>query len=82
MISGRMFFYDTKQSIAERAKFLIEFYKLKDIKYVLVNNKSIKKPILIDNLKIKPDRAVLENHFWFIHENNLEKDPNPPISEK
>lgn len=82
MISGRMFFYNTKQSIAERSKFLIEFYKLKDIKYVLVNNKSLKKEISIDNLKIKPDRAVLENHFWFIHENNLEKDPNPPILEK
>jgi hypothetical protein len=42
----------------------------------------LKKGISVDNVKIKPDRAVLENHFWFIHENNLEKDPNPPISEK
>ena len=60
----------------------MEFYKIKDVKYVLVNNKDLKKEILLDNLKIKPDRVVLKNHFWFITENNLEKDPNPPILEE
>jgi len=42
----------------------------------------LKKEISVDNLKIKPNKMVLEDNFWFISENNLEKDPNPPISEK
>lgn len=82
MISGRMFWYKSKESLTEKVKFLMKIYKLKGIKYVLVNNKLLKKGISVDNVKIKPDRAVLENHFWFIHENNLEKDPNPIISKK
>jgi len=82
MISGYMFWYKSDESLADKVKFLLKAYKLKDVKYVLVNNKLLKKEILIDNLKIKPNKMVLEDNFWFISENNLEKDPNPPISEK
>jgi hypothetical protein len=76
MISGQMFFYkDRKKSLLEIIKRLIELYQVENIKYVLVHPDSLSKMQVIDNIKIKPKRGVLPNHFWFISENNIENRP-------
>jgi len=70
MISGKMYYHDEQDSLENKIQFLIRFYKIENISCVLVNNKLLNEEILIKNIKIKPDPIVLENHFWFIQENN------------
>ncbi len=83
MIYGNMYWLrETKLSLSEHVQLLIELYNIKDIKYVLVNRLSLDKEIVIDNIKIKPNNAVLVNHFWFIQENNSEKCPNTSKRQK
>ena len=77
MIYGHMYWLkETKLSLSGHVQLLIELYNIKNIKYVLVNKLSLDKEIVVDNIKIKPNNAVIVNHFWFIRENNPEKCPN------
>ena len=79
MIYGHMYWLkETKLSLPEHVRLLIELYNIQDIKYVLVNKMSLDKEIVVDNIKIKPNNAVLVNHFWFIYENNSENGQNIP----
>ena len=83
MILGKMYWLkENKLSLPEHIRLLIELYKPKNIKYVLVNRLSLDKEIVVDNIKIKPNNAVIENHFWFIQENNIKNCQNTPILEK
>ncbi len=74
MIYGNMYWLkETKLSVPGHIQLLIELHNIKNIKYVLVNKLSLDKEITVDNIKIKPNKAVLRNHFWFIQENNFKK---------
>ena len=79
MAYGNMYWLrEEKLSLPEHIRLLIELYNIKDIKYVLVNRLSLDKEITVDNIKIKPNSAVIVNHFWFIRENNSEKKTKYP----
>ena len=74
MIYGHMYWLkETKLSVPGHIQLLIKLHNIENIKYVLVNKLSLDKEITVDNIRIKPDNAVLVNHFWFIYENNSEK---------
>ncbi len=64
---------ETKLSVPEHIQSLIETHNIKNIKYVLVNKLSIEKEITVDNVKIKPNKTVLPNYFWFIQGNKPKK---------
>ena len=77
MILGKMYWIkENKLSLPGHIRLLIELYKPKNIKYVLVSRLSLDKEIVVNNIKIKPNKIVLVNHFWFIEENNIENCPN------
>ena len=83
MILGKMYWLkETKLSLSGHIRLLIELYKPKNIKYVLVNRLSLDKEIVVDSIKIKPNKMVLVNHFWFIQENNIENSINIPKKHK
>ncbi len=71
MIYGHMYWLkETKLSVPEHIQLLIKLHNIENVKYVLVNKLSLDKEITVDSIRIKPDNAVLMNHFWFIYENN------------
>ena len=83
VISGNMYWLKkSKLSLPERIQLLIEWHKPKNIKYVLVSRHSLDKEIVVDNIKIKPNKIVIENHFWFIQVNNIENGTNIPNMKK
>jgi hypothetical protein len=83
MISGNMYFIrDKKKSTSELIKSLIKIHNPKNIKYVLVHPNVLSEKRIVDNIEIKPYRAVLKHHFWFISENNIENRPNYAKFEK
>ena len=83
MILGKMYWLKEKKlSLPEHIRLLMELYNIENVKYVLVNRLSLEKEIVVDNIKIKPNKAVLVNHFWFIQENNIENCPNIPKTDK
>jgi len=71
-----MYYLKNEDSILNNIYILIKLYKLEDYKYVLVNSNQLNKEIITKNIIVKPVKYVIENHYWFIDENNLEKDPN------
>jgi hypothetical protein len=77
MISGQMYYHkEPRKTIQEIVKLLIDTYHPKNVKYVLVHHRYLEKEISHSGIKIKPQRGVLPNHFWFVSENNIENQPN------
>ena len=76
MISGKMYYLKNKDSVLNNIYILIKLYKINNFKYILVNRSQLNKEITVKNIRIKPVKGVIKNHYWFITEDNLEKDPN------
>ena len=83
MISGQMYFHkEHKKSLSDIIRMLIDVYKIKNIKYVLVHPDQLSEIQMVDELEIRPKTGILPNHYWFIDENNIENRPKYANFEK